>query len=122
MFPLYSCRLLVWLVGGFLALWMSTALSGLAKAGDVLTQRYDTARTGSTTQPGLNPQAVQGPDWGELGRLPVNGIVTRSRSMLKTYKPGASKDATSFSSRLAVTRSMRSMRARSAKCGTSTSG
>jgi hypothetical protein len=72
MFPLYARRLLMW---GFLALGTSTVLSGLAKAGDVLTQRYGTARTGSTTQPGFNPQAVQSPHWGELSRLPVNGIV-----------------------------------------------
>jgi outer membrane protein assembly factor BamB len=75
MFPLYSYRLLVSLVGGFLALGASVAFSGPAKAADVLTQRYDTARTGSTTQPGFNPQAVQSQRWGELGRLQINGIV-----------------------------------------------
>ncbi|MBV9116837.1 MAG: hypothetical protein JOY63_05665, partial [Acetobacteraceae bacterium] len=75
MLALRPCRILRWLLAGCLALAVSALHAPAAKAADVLTQRYNTARTGSTTQPGLNPQTVQSPRWGELGRLPVNGIV-----------------------------------------------
>ncbi len=44
-------------------------------AADVLTQRYNVERTGTTVAPGLNQAAAADPRWGELGRLPVNGVI-----------------------------------------------
>jgi hypothetical protein len=44
-------------------------------ASDVVTQRYNVERTGSTTQRGFNQSDVADPNWRELGRLMVNGIV-----------------------------------------------
>ena len=46
-----------------------------ASAEEVLTQRYDNGRIGSTSNPGLNQAAIRDPRWGLLGRLQVHGTV-----------------------------------------------
>jgi hypothetical protein len=57
---------------GLFALW---GIAPHAAANDVLTQRYNAERTGSTIQPGLSQSTLRDPRWRELGRLRVNGVV-----------------------------------------------
>jgi hypothetical protein len=60
----------------FAGVWSVLALlSNAAAAADVLTQRYNNERTGSTQQPGLNQATLQDPRWTELGVLAVEGTV-----------------------------------------------
>ena len=54
---------------------ISFATSRSVSAADVLTQRYNPARTGSTTQPGLNQATLLDPRWGEIRRIDVSDLV-----------------------------------------------
>jgi hypothetical protein len=57
---------------------------------DVLTQRYNLERTGSTIQPGLNQSTVQDPRWGLLGKLEVRGTVYAQPLVVENIQiPGA---------------------------------
>jgi hypothetical protein len=59
-----------------LSVWvLATLHSQAARADEVLTQRYDNGRTGSTFNAGLNQATVRDPRWSLLGRLPVQGTV-----------------------------------------------
>jgi hypothetical protein len=64
---------------------------------DVLTQRYNVERTGSTVSPGLNQGTVADPRWGEVGRVGVNGVVYAQPLVVERLeRPGASPTDTVF--------------------------
>jgi outer membrane protein assembly factor BamB len=73
MSPLRNTRQTLLLALPMVVLALALCESQTSSAQDVTTERYDNARTGATSAPGMNPDAVR--NWKLLRSLPVDGIV-----------------------------------------------